>query len=208
MDATLNTALSVDNRVLKRIRGRGRGAVFVPGDFLDLGSRQAIDLVLHRLTKRGLIRRVARGLYDYPKTHPQLGVLAPTTDAIVKALAGKDKLRLQPTGAYAANLLRLSEQVPAKIVFLTDGPTRKIAIGRREIVLQQTTPKNMAAGRTSGLVIQALRYLGRTHVTENHIATLREVLADADRARLRTDLALAPAWMHPHLRAIAEGASA
>ena len=87
-------------------------------------------------------------------------------DAIVAALTGKDKLRLQPTGAYAANLLGLSDQVPARIEFLTDGTSRTVKAGPMQIVLKRTTPRQMAAaGRTSGLVIQALRSLGPDNLT-------------------------------------------
>jgi hypothetical protein len=156
--------------MLARIRGSGRGSVFVPGDFLDLGSRTGVDFVLHRLVKQGNLRRLARGVYDYPKSHPQLGVLSPSVDDIAKALAGRDHLRIQPSGAYAANLLHLSEQVPAKAVFLTDGPSRRLKVGASEIVLKRTTPRAMAAaGRTSGLVIQGLKYLGQSHVTMERV---------------------------------------
>src|SRR5271155_2818631 len=117
---------SIDYRLLATIHGRGRGSVFVPADFLDLGSREAIDIVLHRLARKGTIRRLARGVYDFPKQHPVLGLLSPSADAVAKALAGRDRTRLQPAGAYAANALGLSEQVPANLVFLTDGPARTV----------------------------------------------------------------------------------
>ena len=124
----------------------------VPGDFLDLGSREAVDLALHRLAQKGTIRRLARGVYDFPKQHPVLGLFSPSADAVAKALAGRDRTRLQPAGAYAANALGLSEQVPAKAVFLTDGPSRTVKIGPTTIQLRRTTPRNMAAaGRLSGL---------------------------------------------------------
>jgi hypothetical protein len=204
MQSATKQPKSVDAKVLRRIRGRGPGAVVVPSDFLDVGSRAAVDLVLHRLVNKGIIRRLARGLYEYPKTHPTLGTLAPSIDAIAGALAGKDRLRLQPAGAYAANLLRLSEQVPMKAVFLTDGRSRKVKIGRREIILKRTTPRNMAtAGRMSGLMIQALRHLGQSNVSMKRIAHLHDLLKEKDRKQLLDDLPLAPAWMHPFLRAIA-----
>ena len=197
---------SVENKMLARIRRAGPGSVFVPGDFLADGNRQAVDFVLHRLVKQGELRRLTRGLYDYPKSHPQLGVLAPSVEAIAEALAGRDKLRLQPSAAYAANLLHLSEQVPAKAVFLTDGPSRRIKIGAREIILKRTTPKAMAAaGRMSGLIIQGLKHLGRTHVTMERIAPLRKLLSGSDRKQLEQDTTLAPAWMAPFLQAIAAG---
>ena len=98
---------SLESNMLARIRSSGRGSVFVPVDFLDLGSRQGVDFVLHRLVKQGVLRRLARGLYDYPKSHPQLGMLSPSVNAIAEALAGRDRLRIQPSTAYAANLLCL-----------------------------------------------------------------------------------------------------
>lgn len=184
---------------------RGRGSVMTPSDFVDLGSRQAVDLALYRLVRKGTIRHLARGIYDYPKTHPVLGLLTPSPDVIVAAIAGRERARLQPTGGYAANLLGLSEQVPAKIVYLTDAQSRTIKIGTMTIQLRQSTPRNMAtAGRLSGLVIQALRNLGRAHVTADRIAMLKGRLPADQRRTLLKDIKFAPVWMHPIFRALAE----
>src|SRR5271170_3307010 len=159
-------AQSIDSQVVTAIKSRGRGYVFVPADFLEIGSREAVDITLHRLARKGTIRRLARGVYDYPKDHPVLGRLSPSAEAVAEALAGRDRTRIQPAGAYAANALGLSEQVPAKAVFLTDGPSRTVTIGPMTIQLRRTTPRNMAAaGRLSGLVIQALRELGMNQMT-------------------------------------------
>jgi hypothetical protein len=197
---------SIDSKALSRIYGRGRGAVFTPNAFLDLGSRNAIDKALSRLAAQGPIRRLARGLYDYPKTHPVLGMLSPTPDAIARALAGKSAIRLQPTGAYAANLLHLSDQVPARIVFLTNGAYKTVQVGSQTIQLKRTTPKNMAtAGRMSGLVIQALRHLGRKHVDDTTIDQLRRLINAEDKKQLLKDMHYAPGWVAEHMRAIAEG---
>jgi hypothetical protein len=197
---------SLESYILARIRGSGRGSVFVPGDFLDLGNRPGVDFALHRLVKQNILRRLARGLYDYPKSHPKLGVLSPSMDTIARVLAGRDRLRIQPSGAYAANLLHLSEQVPAKAVFLTDGPSRRLKFGASVIIFRRTTPRAMAAaGRISGLVIQALKYLGQPNVTMERLTSLRNLLSEKDRAQLKQDLPLAPAWMRPFLQAVAEG---
>ncbi len=185
------------------------GSVFVPGDFLDLGSRDGVDFALHRLIRRGILRRLARGMYDFPKTDPKFGKLSPSIDAIAEAMAGRDRIRIQPAGAYAANLLHLSEQVPAKAVFLTDGPSRRLKVGANEIILKRTTPRAMAAaGRISGLLIQALKYLGKANVTLERMAPLGRQLSEKDRKRLKEDLPLAPAWMRPFLKAVAEGTAA
>ena len=187
-----------------RIYGSGRGSAFTSTEFLDLGGRDAIDKALSRLAIKGTIRRLARGLYEYPRQHPELGILSPDIQKVAKALAGKDRLRLQPAGAYAANLLGLSDQVPAKAVFLTDGPSRTVKIGRQEIQLRRTTPRNMAAaGRLTGLLTQALRHLGQKHITPARLAHLKRTLPVKERQRLLQDLSLAPAWMHPFFRELA-----
>jgi len=203
-----NSGQSIENKILRRIYRSQRGAVFIPGYFLDLGSRQAVDLALHRLVEKKTLRRLARGLYEYPREHPELGTLSPDVQKVAKALAGKDRIRLQPTGAYAANLLGLSEQVPAKAVFLTDGFSRTVKIGRQEIQLRQTTPRNMAAsGRLSGLLMQAFRHLGREHITPQRMAHLKRTLPAEERKQLIKDLPLAPTWMHPFFRELAESGS-
>ena len=208
MSISTGTSQSVESKILAAIRKRGRGAVFVPSNFLKLGSREAIDTTLHRLTRTGVIRRLARGLYDYPKEHPVLGSLQPTAETVARALAGRDCTRLQPAGAYAANALGLSEQVPAKAVFLTDGPARTVKIGSTTIQLRQTTARNMAAaGRLSGLLIQALRELGKDHITPERMDHLKRTLPADKRQELLNDIRLAPAWMHPIFRELAEDES-
>ena len=159
------TAQPIESRILRRIHGLGKGSVFTPTRFLDVGSRASVDKALSRFAQSGSVRRLARGLYDYPERHPQFGLLAPSPDKIAAALVYPQKKPLQPSGAYAANLIGLSEQVPMKAVFLTTGTPRRVRIGRREIVLKRTTPRQIAtAGRISGLVIQALRHLGKQRV--------------------------------------------
>ena len=195
---------AIDSKILAAIRKQGSGAVFVPADFLAIGSREAVDVALHRLVRQGVIRRLARGIYDFPKEHPVLGPLEPSAEAIARALAGRDRTRLQPAGAYAANTLGLSEQVPAKIVFLTDGPARTVKVGPTTIQLRRTTPKNMeTAGRLSGLLIQALRELGEDHVTPARIAHLKRTIPASKRRELLKDIRLAPAWMHRIFRELA-----
>jgi hypothetical protein len=194
----------IEADITRRVHRSKPGTVFTPTLFASHGSRAAIDKAMQRLVARGELRRLSRGLYDRPRQDALLGTLWPSVDAIVAALTGKDKLRLQPTGAYAANLLGLSDQVPARVEFLTDGTSRTVKAGPMQIVLKRTTPRQMAAaGRTSGLVIQALRSLGPDHVTPQRLSKLRRTIPTNQRQTLLDDLSLAPGWMHPTLRVLA-----
>jgi len=202
---TQETSKTVDSLIRSRIYGHGRGWAFTPKHFRDLGSTAAVDSCLRRLKAAGTIRQLARGLYDYPVNDPILGTVAPSADAIARALVVRDAIRIQPSGAYAANVLGLSNQVPSRIVFLTDGPARNLKIGKREIILQHTTPRNMAtAGRISGTLIQALRHLGQDQVDEPVIAILRSRITGADHSVLRKDLVQAPAWIADIMRLLVE----
>ena len=206
--ARKKSAESIESTIFARVKRWGRGCVVLPIHFLDLGSRQAVGVALHRLAKAKYIRRLSRGVYDYPVIDPLLGQLSPSIDAITKALTQRDRIRLQPSGGYALNLLGLSEQVPARIVFLTEGQSRAIKIGPRTILLRRTTPRNMAtAGHLSGLVIQAFRTLGKKHVTPARIEKLRSTIPFKQRQELLRDIALAPAWMHPLFYDLAESRS-
>ena len=200
-------AQSVSAVVAQRIAKMARatpGRVFSPFDFLDLGSPHSVGMVLMRLVRSGELRRLARGLYHVPRSHKVLGELMPTADDIAAALARRDGATVQPAGAMAANLLSLSEQVPARAVYLTDGPSRVVKVGALTVQLKKRPPRQVgSAAPMSGLVFAALRSLGKANVSPKRVAHLRKTLSATDRKQLLKDLPLAPAWMHPHLRYIA-----
>jgi len=196
---------SLDDQVKKRIISKKRGWCFTPKSFFDIAKPLTINTILFRLEKHGMIRRLSRGVYDYPKVHPRLGLLSPTPIDIAKSLSERDNTRIQVTGALAANRLGLSNQVPAKSVFLTDGVSRHVKIGTQEVVLKRTTPRNMAtAGRISGTVIQGLKHIGKNSVSQKHIDKLRITINSSDKAKLLQDKSNAPGWMQPFIDQIAK----
>jgi hypothetical protein len=76
---------SIENNILKKISGLGKGWAFSPKDFSRLASREAVDLALHHLEKKGTIRRVLRGLYLFDSqaagsAHPRSDIDARSTD--------------------------------------------------------------------------------------------------------------------------------
>ena len=205
---------SIEKQVLARIQERGRGAVFTPHDFRDIGSRGAVAIALHRLSQQGTIRRVGNGLYDYPATSELVGTLSASPEQIAAALAKRDKTKLHPTGALAANMLGLSEQVPLRFVFLTTGRSRTVVIpstraGVRdmEISLRHSSARFLdTRTEIGGLVIQALRYLGKEHFTEKEYRILSKRLPKEAKHELLQDLTPAPAWIADIMRRLAKEA--
>jgi hypothetical protein len=196
---------SVHNKVLARIRGMGRGSSFSSKDFLDLGDRNAVDKTLSRLCAKGVIRRLATGIYDFPRKDEELGgKLSPDIHKVAQAIARKNGVRIQPSGAQAANLLGLSTQVPAQIVYLTNGKSRTINIANRTLKFKRVEPREMQPGSDIGvLVTQALRYMGRGQVDKIMIDHLRRRLSDSDNKKLLKDARYMEDWIWETVRRIA-----
>lgn len=190
-----------------RIRGNGSGWAFSPKDFLDLGGRPTVDSALHRLTQRGEVRRVVRGIYDYPRFSKLLDQqLSPDVDQVARAIARKFGWRIQPSGAIAANLLGLSTQVPARAVYLSDGPDRSYKIGNTTLAFEHTALKEAGFKlRESGLIVQALKSLGPERVTSEVISKIRAWLPEALRAKVLTDTRTATGWVYTAIQQITDG---
>lgn len=200
----MTTFASVPDRVMKRVRASGRGSVFTPRDFLDLAARTAVDQALSRLVKAGQLRRLARGLYDFPKLHPKLGALTPASDDVAQALARETGSHLQIDGARAANALGLSTQVAAQSSWLTDGPSRRVVLGKRVVDLRHASPKHLIApGSPAGTVVQALRHVGVSHAADV-LRVAAQSLTESDKRTLAKSAAQAPAWMRATLLSIAD----
>jgi hypothetical protein len=191
---------SIVDNVKNRIIKHGEGWCFTPKHFLDLDSDTGVRSALSRLQKDKFIRRLTQGIYDYPRQHQVLGTLPPKPEEVAKAIAEKNGIRFQPSGAYAANLIGLSEQVPGRIVFLTNGPSKKVKIGRQEILFRTTTEKNMyPAGTKVGLVIQAFRNLGKDNIDNVARTKTKNFLAGTNTNELIKYLKYAPQWIREHI---------
>ncbi len=177
--------------------------MFSPGHFDGLGNAAAIRQALSRLVKAGTIRRIRRGLYDLPRQHPIVGQTATDIMATLRALIDGSHAQWQFTGAYAANALGLSDQVPAKIVIQTDGVPRRVSLGKLALLFRRVAPRNLfGAGRQAGLVIQAIRHLRNDPDIPRHIARLKKRLDAKTKADLKSLIPKTPVWMHPLLQQI------
>ncbi|MCK4341610.1 MAG: hypothetical protein KAY37_07805 [Phycisphaerae bacterium] len=197
-------AQSTEQKLLSKIYGKGRGWAFSQKDFARLASRGATDIALHRLQAKGTIRRVMRGIYDYPRYSDLLETeMSPDIDQVAGAMARKFGWRIQPSGPAAQNLLGLSTQVPATYVYLSDGPDRSYDINGTTLTFKHTALKEAGFRyRESALIVQALKSRGADRIKPRTIAKIRKWLDPKLRERILTDTSTATGWVYAAVREI------
>lgn len=186
----------ISDTVFKRIRAKKRGWVFTPKDFIDLGSRAAIDQTLSRLVSKGLIRRLDRGIYDFPRRHPTLGTLSPDMADLANAKASQTGDIAFASGAMAANILGLSTQVPAKPIYSTNGKSRMADVAGKMITYKHArVPILDSISQNANLALQALYYFGKNNITSDIIAKCATRLDSNDLRQLNKVKPQIPSWL-------------
>lgn len=200
---------SIDDKVISRIYGNGRGWSFFQNDFLDLGGSDAIRKSLSRFEQAGTIRRVMRGIYDYPKYSKRLNtVLSPEIQQVAFALARKFNWRITPTGDTALNLLGLSTQVPGRYVYLCDGANRVYDIGKVSLEFKKTALKEIGfKHRESDLLVQAIKALGKEKITPDIIKQFQKALNKEMASKVLKDTQHTTTWIHEVIKQVFTGSA-
>ena len=208
--------MDLKTEIQKRMSTQAPFGVWTPTDFLDLGSRDAIDQALSRMASAGDIRRITRGLYDLPRSNSLTGKRTnPDPRRVIDALARRDQARMLVDGLTAANDLGLTDAVPAKIAVHTDARLRPVRLGAQTITFKLTAPSRLHwAGRPAMRVVQALQWLRSTIDSDRDRISRRlaAILADPDhgvaiKADLRDGLTTLPDWMQTFLGPLLENPS-
>ncbi|MDP2826680.1 MAG: DUF6088 family protein [Sulfuritalea sp.] len=200
---------AIEQKILLRIYGRGRGWAFTKTDFVAGFGEANIHQALSTLARAGKIRRVCHGVYDYPR-HSELldQALSPDIDQVAQALARKFNWRIQPSGEAALNLLGLSTQVPGRWIYLSDGPSREYSIGedgRQILAFRKASLKDTGFKyRESGLLVQALKALGKERADAAVIETLRRRLEPKLCRRILTDTRAVAGWILQIIKQVCE----
>ena len=192
---------TTERNILNKIKRNKKGSIFFAEDFLSYGDSQSINRALARLKEKGILIRLSFGIYLHPKKDDILGILYPSLDEVAKTIAKRDKARIIPTGVYALNKLGLSTQISMNIVYLTDGSPRNIKIGKSTIKFKKTAPRILTIkGEISGLVIQALKEIGKGNISDEQINKIIILLKNEKNENLEHDMKLAPAWIRDILK--------
>lgn len=196
-----NSDKGVSALIRQRLGTFRPGEVFTSKDFLDIGSRAAIDQALSRLVRAGEIDRAARGIFAVPQSNPFVGKVPPSPEKIVLAIARTQGTKVEVDGAEAARYFGLSTQVPMRAIFNTTGTPRRFKMGNQEITMRSKRPRKLAlAGTLAGKALAALWYVGKAHVTPDVIRKIHEKLPPAEFQALLMARNEMPAWMSEAIR--------
>lgn len=171
--------------------------IFFTEDFKGYGSSEAIKSTMHRFVKRGVLKRLAKGIYVKPGYSELVkSETLPTMEDLAQAIAKRDQARIAPTGAMALYKLGLTTQIPLRPTYLTDGSARKIKIGKSEITFKRVTPKKLVfKGQVSSLVVQALSEIGQSNLEPDQESKIITQLKREKYEDLKHDIRLAPQWI-------------
>lgn len=194
----------IDKKITSIIYGHGRGWAFTKTDFISGFTEANIHQALSSLAHAGTIRRVCHGVYDYPRYSELLGqALSPELDQVAQALARKFNWRIQPSGDAVLNLLGLSTQVPARWIYLSDGPGREYMVGNVMLVFRKLALKDAGfRRRESGLLVQAFKALGRERVDAAVIAHLRTWLPANQRKAVLLETRAVTGWIYQLIKQV------
>jgi len=195
---------TTEYKVISRVYGNGRGWAFSKNDFVDLGSAAAIDQALSRLVKKQRIRRVIRGLYDYPKYSKLLKKDLPADiDQVARALARKFGWDIQISGNTALNVLGLSTQVPGKYIYLCNAQSREYQIGNQCLIFKKGSLKDMGfKHEESALLVQALKTLDKRQLDKKEKEVICSYFNEETAKHILKDTRFTTSWVYEQIKLI------
>ncbi len=185
-----------DGKTLRqRVEAMPEDSVLFRSDFPEYHS-EFVGSTLSELTNEGVLTKISQGIYVKPR-RSQFGIVLPSIDKIVHAIASRDNAEVLPSGMTALNMLGLSTQVPMVYTYLTTGSERTIRLTNSLLVLKRGVPRNFCyKTKLIALLVQALRTLKQENVREEELQTIRLLIErEPDKIVLAKDVDLMPAWM-------------
>jgi hypothetical protein len=187
-----------------RIETENKGEVYVNSDFSDIADDATIRKALSRLENDNIIRRVMRGVYEYPEYNDFLKeYIAPSPDKVAHALARNFGWTIVPSGDTALNMLGLSTQVPATWLYVSDGTYKEYSFDNVTLKFKHTANKEISKiSYKTALVIQALKALGKEKITDSIIKKISDVLSKAEKNTMLNEAKYATAWIYDTIKTI------
>ena len=197
---------SIEDKLFSAIKGTGRGYVFSGADFADKFNSSTIDWALANLAKVGKIRRIMRGIYDFPKYSELLGqYLSPEIDKIAHALARKFNWRIEPSGETALYVLGLSTQVPARYLYFSDGPYRQYEVIGNQLEFKKIALKEIGFKYPeSALMVQAIKSLGKEYIDNHVVRQIKKQIDSKLYTKIIQDTKTVSDWIYSVIKQICQ----
>ena len=191
-------------KIEEKIKESTPGTVFITADFTDMASSDAANRTLLRMVDAGVIRRIMRGVYEYPEYNDFLKeYVAPSPDKVAHALARNCGWTIVPSGDTALNMLGLSTQVPATWLYVSDGPYKEYSFDSITLKYKHTTNKEISKiSYKTALVIQALKSLGKDRMTDNIVSSIAKTLSKQEKHVMLKEAKYATAWIYDTIKLI------
>lgn len=169
------------------------GAVFSLYDFLSYGSYDTVKRTMHRIGKDGKVERVMNGLYWKP---------VPTGDPpdmrkVASAIAKKFSWSITPSRAHCLFVLGLRVKDDKSLSFMSTGPARSYQVMGKTITFHHTLTKDIAGiSEKSGIVVEALRAVGKANITVKTLRIIREHLSLREMETMRRECTKVTNWIY------------
>ncbi|MGK0256558.1 MAG: hypothetical protein ACI81I_001178 [Arcobacteraceae bacterium] len=196
--------LDLYNKAFYFIAGHGRGWAFSSSDLMQKFTRQQADNILSDLVKRKKIRRICRGMYDYPKYSELLEqLLSPDIEQVARAFSRKFNWKIEISGDSALNILGLSTQIEAKYIYLSNGSNRIYNVFDTTLEFKKSSLKDIGfKHKESSLIVQALKTLGQDRINDKVINDIRNKIESSKYKKILSDTKTTTVWIYETIKQI------
>lgn len=186
--------MSLSKLIMTHIQSLPEGGLVSADSFIHAGHRAAINKALARLCKTKRLLRIAPGIYTAPVMN-RFGIRAPAPENIIHAWSALKGEVIVSHGAISANLLGLTTQVPIREIFLTAGRSKKLILGKSEVIIKHAPYWMMHLGTCPASdAVRAIAWMGQEHASKS-LRLLYRILSISEWEKLEEARHLLPSWM-------------
>ncbi|WP_434335180.1 DUF6088 family protein [Mycoplasma capricolum subsp. capricolum] len=196
--------MSYTSQIQDRIDSFRSGKVFISNDFLDIASNETVRRTLNKLAHEHKIRRIMNGFYYNPEYSELIHEYEMfTINELAFSIARKYNWEIAPFGIACLNILGLSTQVPAKMIYVSNGKNKTYKIQKREIEFKKVNNKEISnMSLKTKIVIQAIKEIGKNELNQKDINKIQNQLSDTEKQNLLKEAKNTTAWIYEYIKKI------
>ncbi|WP_434334632.1 DUF6088 family protein [Mycoplasma capricolum subsp. capricolum] len=196
--------MSYASQIQDRIDSFRSGKVFISNDFLDIASNETVRRTLNKLVNENKIKRIMNGFYYNPEYSELIHEYEMfTVNELAFSIARKYNWEIAPFGIACLNILGLSTQVPAKMIYVSNGKNKTYKIQKREIEFKKVNNKEISnMSLKTKIVIQAIKEIGKNELNQKDINKIQNQLSNTEKQNLLKEAKNTIAWIYEYIKKI------